>query len=284
MIGDLYDAGNVVVGQAAVFFAAENTALPSFSKWNIADPFDPAFLLTHTLATGTATSFTLTYTKDGNAQTTSTLTVAGLTAAQIQSALEALSNVGVGNVVVTGASTPWSIVFKGDAEGGVLSETPTGGTMTLTEPLWTPVGATDQGWQFGANKSTQSITIEEQSTPVGVTITSQNVTLAGALSEDITRTLALALNASSAATAPATGVPGYDTVTLTDSALRYAVVMVTTNAAGFGRIIYAPAWTQLSNAAVSFRRASDKRQYPVQFETVCKTTDIKVFNFNHAGI
>jgi len=192
MIGDLYDASNVVVGQAAVFFAAEDTALPALAGWNPADPFDETF---------------------------------------------------------------W------------------------TTPTWTPCGATDQGWQFGANKSTQTINIEEQSTPVAVTITSQSVQIGGALSEDITKTLTLALNALSTVHAPTVTDPGYDEVNLTDDPIKYAIGMVMQNAEGFGRIIYAPAWTQLSNATVNFRRASDKRIYPVQFETVCNTAAIRVLNF-----
>lgn len=197
MIGDLYDANNVVVGQAAVFFAVGNTALPDLGGFNTADPFDLTF---------------------------------------------------------------W------------------------TSPLWTPCGATDQGWQFGANKNTQTINIEEQSTPVATTITSQAVSISGSLSEDVTPTLTLALNATSAATAAATGMPGHDTITLSDNPIEYAVGMVTVNAEGFGRIIYAPAWTQLSNATVSFRRASDKRSYPVQFDTVCKTSDIQIVNFTAAAL
>lgn len=195
-IGDLYDANNVVVGQAAVFFAPENTAMPALTGFNTADPFDATF---------------------------------------------------------------WP------------------------DPDWAPCGATDQGWAFGANKSTQTINIEEQSTPVATTVTSQSVSLTGALSEDISKTLALALNATLVATASGAGTPGYDTLTLTDEPILYAVGMVTTNAEGFGRIIYAPAWTQLSNVSVAFRRAADKRNYPVGFETVCRTQDIKILNFTAAA-
>ena len=197
MIGDLYDASGVVVGQAAVLFNTDGTALPSLDAFNTADPFDLTFWTT---------------------------------------------------------GTPW-----------------------------TPCGATDQGWQFGANKNTQTINIEEQSTPVATTITSQSVSIAGSLAEDVTKTLALALNATSVATAavPSTS-PGFDTITLSDEPIRYAVAMVTVNKEGFGRIIYAPSWTQLSNATVNFRRASEKRMYPVQFETVCATDLIKVINFTAA--
>lgn len=191
MIGDLYDADNVVVGQAAVFFAPADTALGDLATWNLADPFDDTF---------------------------------------------------------------WATPFV-------------------------PVGATDQGWQFGANKSTQTINIEEQSTPVGVTITSQSVTISGSLAEDISRTLALALNATKSVVAASGTVGGHDALTLTDEPIEYAIGLVMQNAEGFGRIVYAPRWTQLSNATVNFRRASDKRMYPVQFETVCATSDIQIINF-----
>lgn len=193
-IGALYNADNVVVGQAAVFFGTAQTPLPDLADWNATDPFDLTF---------------------------------------------------------------WAAPFV-------------------------PCGATDQGWQFGADKSTQTITIEEQSTPVAVTLTSQSVSFSGALSEDVSATLALALNANVDATVASASSPGFDLLTLSDEPIRYSAAMVMQNAEGFGRIIYAPEWTQLGNASVSFRRAADKRMYPVQFETVCKTSDIKVYNFSAA--
>lgn len=195
-IGSLYNASNVVVGQAAVFTAAAATALPALTAFNPADPFDPAFFTT-----------------------------------------------------------------------------PVG---------WVPVGATEQGWQLGADKSTQAINIEEQSTPTGMTIQSQAVSIQGNLSEDITKTLVLAMNATSAATAATSTVGGHDTVTLSDIPNYYAVAMVTTNAEGFGRIIYAPKWTSLGNVSASFRRAAGQRLYGVNFQTVCKTTDIQIINFTSA--
>ena len=286
MIGDLYDARNVVVGQAAVYVAPQNTALPTFDTtggrgWNAADPFDPNWISYYTVTNGGATSMTLTYTRQGKVATTGSLTLAGLTAAAVATALAGLANVGVGNVVVTGSTGgPFTVVFKNGATGGVLSATPTGGSVTVVNPTWTISGATDQGWQFGANKSTQTVGIEEQSTPVATTVTSQNVQILGSLSEDITRTLALALNATAQAVAATTTNPGYDLLSLTDTPLQYAVAMVTQNPQGYGRIIYAPAWTQLSNVQANFRRASDKRMYPVSFQTVCQTSQIAIYEFN----
>lgn len=195
-ISALYNASNVVVGQAAVYFGVNNLAMPALTLWNAADPFDPAFFAT-----------------------------------------------------------------------------PVG---------WTKSGATDQGWQLAVDKSTQTVNIEEQSTPVATTITSQNVTVSGSLSEDVTQTLTLALNATSAPTAAAPTTPGYDLITLTDTPVYYAMMMVTVNDKGFGRLIYAPSWSQLSNPNVSFRRAADKRMYAVGFQTVCPTNLIKIYNFTAA--
>jgi len=195
MIGELYDASGVTVGQAATLFGPADTALPDLAAWDVTDPFRLAF---------------------------------------------------------------W------------------------TSPDWTPCGATDQGWTFGADKSTQQIQIEEQSTPVKTTLTTQSISIAGSLSEDVTRTLALALNGTSVVTAASASSPGYDTVHLQDEVIEYAVAMVTVNSQGFGRIIYAPRWSQLNNVSAAFRRAADKRMYAVQFSTTCDIEDIEIINFTAA--
>lgn len=191
-IGDLYDANNVVVGQAAVFYGNSGTALPALSGWNTADPFNENF-------------------------------------------------------------------FAANA--------------------WTPVGATDQGWQVTFNKSTQTIQIEEQSTPVGMTISTQSVQISGSAAEDVADTIALAINGTKTVSAPTANVPGYTEVNPSDNVLNFAFAMVTTNASGFGRIYYAPKWTSLNNAATTFRRAAAARLYPVQFDTVCEPGQIRVIDF-----
>jgi hypothetical protein len=140
-------------------------------------------------------------------------------------------------------------------------------------------GATDQGWKFATNKSTTTIAIEEQSTPVATTISSQAITLEGSLSEDVSATLALAYNATVATTAPGVSAGGYDQLTLEDVPIYYAAALLTNSAEGFVRWIYAPKWTQLSNASTDFRRSSAKRMYPVTFSTVCAPSDIIIINF-----
>lgn len=183
------------------------------------------------------------------------------------------------NDVVVGQA---AVVFAPkDTALPALSSWTAGSPFDLTfwqngDPNWTPCGATDQGWQFGADKSTQEIRIEEQSTPVARTITDQSITLSAALSEDVTQTLELAYNAVSTHT---TGPPAYDDIQLSDVPIEYAVGLVTVSASGKGRIIYAPSWVQLSNPSVSFRRASDKRSYEAQFSTTCEIAKIRIINF-----
>ena len=86
------------------------------------------------------TSFTLTY----SGQTTGSLAAAA-TAAQVQTALAALSNIGAGNVTVTGANGgPYTVSFVGTlAETNVaqMTATPTGGTGTVTVATVTAGGA-----------------------------------------------------------------------------------------------------------------------------------------------
>lgn len=302
-IGDLYDAQNVKVGQAAVMVAPQNTPLPVISATvpNMVDPFSiqpwSQAVLTASGAL-TAGTFTLTYTVDGVAYTTASIQW-NATNAAIQSAIiTALATYPQGaptaaQVLVTGGAltVPTPIAISLDETFlslsglfGTWTLTPTGitgGTLSITNPVWTPVGATDQGWTWGASKSLQDITIEEQSTLVGRLITSQSITITGALSEDISNTLGMVVNMTQAYTAQSVSNPGYTTLTLTDTVLQYAVALLTSNVLTFPRWIYIPIAVCLDNVSVPFRRAAAKRMYSAQFASICATSAIQVFDFEH---
>jgi hypothetical protein len=283
MIADLYNGNAVVVGQAAALFAPANTPLPNLATINQADPFSMAPWTTAVIngAVAPVTAFTLTY----KGATTSSLNVTALTAAAIQAALGALATVGVGNVSVGGtAATGWTVSFSEAVQGGSLTISPTGGTATIQTPLWTPCGATDAGWTFATNKSTTDTTIEEQSPPVGTTITSQKVAIEGALAEDITKTLALAYNGLVTTVVAASGIPGYEEINPTDDVIVYAVALIMKQFNGKPRLVYAPQWTQLSNVSTAMRRASAKRMYPVAFNTICATSQIRIINLLTAAL
>lgn len=280
-IGALYNSQNVVVGQAAALFAPVNTPLPSLLALNMNDPFDITAWLTYSVAVGATSTYTLSV----NGVATSSLTNSSTTVA-IQAALQALLPAyAAATVTVTGTPTAYTVVFSEGvvAPGGFTSQITTG-TAAITGGLWTPVGATDQGWKFGANKTSQSINIEEQSTDVAQTISKQVVTIEGSLSEDISSVLALAFNATISRTAAAVGNPGYDLVTPTDLVQYYAVALLTQHVNGMPRIVYAPKWSQLTNTSVTFRRAAAKRMYPAVFTTACQTNQIGIYNFTSAHL
>lgn len=97
--------------------------------------------------TGDSTDEVQTITEGGSGLTSFTLTFSGqttasidddATAATVQAALEALSNIGAGNVAVTGGplgTGPFTVTFQGDLANTNVAEmtaTPTGGTGTVT--------------------------------------------------------------------------------------------------------------------------------------------------------
>lgn len=95
-----------------------------------------------TLTVGGAglTSFTITY----SGQTTGSIAAAA-TAATVQAALEALSNIAVGDVTVSGgAGGPWTVAFGGalaDTDLAAMTTTPTGGSGTVVVATTTVGGA-----------------------------------------------------------------------------------------------------------------------------------------------
>lgn len=94
------------------------------------------------------TSFTLTFA----GQTTGAI-AAGATAGQVQTALEALSNVNPGDVVVTGsAGGPFTVTFGGqyaDTNVAEMTSTPTGGTGTVTVATQVAGGAATTAKDIG---------------------------------------------------------------------------------------------------------------------------------------
>lgn len=116
---------------------AKITATGLYGPYSVTDEVQ-----TLTVGGSGLTSFTITY----SGQTTASL-AANATAAQVQTALENLSNIGVGDVTVTGsAGGPWTVTFGGalaDTNVAAMTTTPTGGTGVVT--VATPTGGGTEG-------------------------------------------------------------------------------------------------------------------------------------------
>lgn len=99
------------------------------------------------------TNESITITEGGSGLTSYVLHLAGVnsgsilaaaTAAQVQAAMEAMSNIGAGNVLVTGANGgPYTAAFRAglaDVNVAAITATPTGGTGTVTIAVVTAGG------------------------------------------------------------------------------------------------------------------------------------------------
>jgi hypothetical protein len=269
-----YNTNNVLVGPAALYFAPVNTPLPADSSVL----FDPTNWTGKTLTANGATAVTLAVTTAAGTQTTSSQTLPG-TAAAFQTALAGLSNVGAGNVTVTGAAGgPYTIVFANSLGAVTLAVTgSTGGTPTVTGGLWTPAGATDAGWTFGKSINIQDINIEEQGPPVGRFVTSSSYSISGTILEASRANWQLALNAVKtliAAGAGGSGIPGVNLLTMQDALVHYAVALESKNEYGFATRDYIPDAVQGENVSVVHRRAAAAKGLAVAFTSVCPVGSI----------
>jgi hypothetical protein len=169
--------------------------------------------------------------------TASLTSFATITAAAVQSALTGLSNVGAGNAVVTGvAGGPFLIVFNNALGPVTLAiSTSTGGAPTITGGLWTPPGATEAGWSFGKNITTNDINIEEQSPPVARLVASSAYTFSGTILEASRANWQVALQSvrtSIAKGAGGSGQPAVDVQTMQDALTHYAVALESQTSSG----------------------------------------------------
>jgi hypothetical protein len=125
----------VNIGETVIFAGSGTDSDGTIAAYEWTPPFGVTLtnseIQTVTVGGSGLTSFTLTY----SGQTTSSLDDLA-TAAEVQAALEALSNIAVGDVAVVGdAGGPWTVTFKGalvNTNVAQMTSTPTGGTGTVT--------------------------------------------------------------------------------------------------------------------------------------------------------
>lgn len=106
----------------------------------------------HVVVAGSPTSFTLAL----SGIPTASITTAGITNSLIQTRLEALPNVGTGNVAVTGAYPTFNVQFinaLADTNMAQMTGTPTGGTAPSVTVTTLDDGALNAGVKLIANTS-----------------------------------------------------------------------------------------------------------------------------------
>jgi hypothetical protein len=178
------------------------------------------------------------------------------------------NNVVVGNAVLW--YTPWTVVPKVQVANTVAVFT----TTAWESAAWVGAGATDEGFKVHVETSLTDVMVEEQATPVAETVESKLITIEAALAEDTLETMRLAWNGNTIATVA--GPPANRTMALQDQVNFWTVCLEMKNLLGFARRIYIPKATINGSGDTAFRRAADKRLFPVRVSSICPTSAIVI--------
>lgn len=150
---------------------------------------------------------------------------------------------------------------------------------------WNSVGATNEGFKVTVDASTTTVTIEEQSTPVQESLEAKSIAIEAALAEDTMDTIQRAWGGGTITTvAASTGIPGTKKMTLANSILYFAATLETKNSLGFARRFFIPKMSFFGSGETSFRRAADKRLYPVKLNSLCRPDEIQIVDITAAAL
>lgn len=179
------------------------------------------------------------------------------------------------NNVVVGQATAYIQPYVAGSPATLPANTVAYGTA-WSNP-WVLGGGTDGGWALKINTKTSDITIEEQSTPVKVKADNKVLTVAGSLAEDTLQSMVWSYGGGTLSTvAQASGVPGSTTLTLQDELAEWAIGLEMINAFGLVRRILIPRMVSTSDSETKYRRAAEKRMYPITFSSICAPSEVKI--------
>lgn len=288
MIGSLYSAKGVVIGQAAGFIAPPDTPLPA----DTITVFDEATWIGTKLTVGAASAGTVIFTFTGGPFGANSYASPGQAynalASAIQTAVNAILPLGY-TCVVSGTAPTWTIALVGPGAAEVITSitvgtTLTGGALVVTPSAWTPAGATDQGWTVNYNPTVNPINVEEQQTAVGQQVTAADLSFVASLAEDTVQSLGWALSATSTVQAPDSTHYGKTTLALQPTLPQVAVALETQNKYGMPRRWYVPRMTAAAAMAQAYRRAAGNRLVPVTFTSIADQSAIEMVEItsNHS--
>jgi hypothetical protein len=151
---------------------------------------------------------------------------------------------------------------------------------------WTYVGGTDQGVQIQFSPNMNEINIEETPIPIASLVQTATFQISAALSEETLNNINLAYGGggSIATQAQATGVPGKKTLTLSSNFATLACAILAKNDLGFPRVFYVPKIMSAGQVQTNFRRAADKRMYPITLNSLTDLANCQVIDIISAAL
>jgi len=141
---------------------------------------------------------------------------------------------------------------------------------------WNYIGGTLDGVTLTFAPTVQNILIEEQPTPVGVAVSTADLSITCNLSEETLNNVSLAWGNSGtqATTAAAASQPGKTVLTLSTVFPSLSVALIGKNQEGYARVLYIPTMISAGQVATAYRRAAQQRVYPLTLSAICPFTSI----------
>lgn len=184
--------------------------------------------------------------------------------------------------VLVGMATLYVQPYVATAPAALPADTV--GLNTVWGGSWVPIGATDQGASLDFSRKTVNIMIEEQQTPVLVLSDSTDVGVTVDLSEDTLQTMLWAFGGGTiTVTAPGTGAPGVQTLTIHSNLDSFALGMEGTDPAGFWRRMLFQPCISAGKVSAKFRRAANKRMYTTTFTYLDKLENMIIREMTAQG-
>src|SRR5437763_10651167 len=150
---------------------------------------------------------------------------------------------------------------------------------------WVPVGASANGVSFDYQRSTDTIEIEEQMTPVDYRTKSLTFTVNVELAEDSLQVMKWAFGGGTiTTTAAATGVPGTSVLVIADEMDTFGLGMEAQNDKGFWRRILVPKVKSVAQIKTPYRRSNAPRTYSVSFESIVQPSAVTIKNMDAAAL
>lgn len=141
---------------------------------------------------------------------------------------------------------------------------------------WNYIGGTLDGVTLTFAPTTQNILIEEQPTPVGVAVSTADLTITCNLSEETLNNVSMAWGNSGtqATTAPGASQPGKTVLTLSTVFPSLSAALIGKNQEGYARVLYVPTVISAGQVQTAYRRAAQQRVYPLTLSAICPFTSV----------
>lgn len=150
---------------------------------------------------------------------------------------------------------------------------------------WTYVGSTEEGVSQSFERDTNMHRVEEQSSPVRVTINTSTISVSTSLAEHTLENMKTAFGGGAITKqAAGTGTIGKSTLTLSDTLEELAVGLEGKSPEGFFRRLYIPRVVSTATVETAHRRSEGKKLLPVTLQAICDIAEIKVVDKTAAAL